>query len=334
VVMKCDLVLEGGGVKGIALVGAIEILEEAGYTFNRVAGTSAGAVVGALVAAGMPSSDLVALMRAVDYRRFQDESWSDALPIGKTVSLIAEQGIYEGTYLRDWLADALAGCGVRTFGDLAYEDAALDLPPEQRFRLVVMASDLCAGRLCRLPWDYPAHYQRQAAGQGVADAVRASMSIPFFYEPVRLERPAPQDEAVLVDGGVLSNFPIDVFDRSNGAPRWPTFGLKLSARHASDVARFKVHDTVGMMRALVGTMVSSHDQMHIADEDVVARTIFIDTAGVNSTNFDLDDETAERLYQSGRAAAQAFLATWDWEAYKAKYRKSRAKVGAGAPRRK
>ena len=86
-VMKCDLVLEGGGVKGIALVGAIEILDEAGYTFNRVAGTSAGAVVGALVAAGMPSSDLVALMRAVDYRRFQDESWSDMIQLWSSYNL-------------------------------------------------------------------------------------------------------------------------------------------------------------------------------------------------------------------------------------------------------
>lgn len=328
-VKKCDLVLEGGGVKGIALVGAIEILEKAGYTFNRVAGTSAGAVVGSLVAAGMPSSDLVALMRAVDYRRFQDESWGDTLPFGKTISLLLEQGIYEGKYLHNWLADALASCGVRTFGDLSYSDDALDLPPEQRFRLVVMASDLCEGRLCRLPWDYPGLYQRDAGGQTVADAVRASMSIPFFYEPVRLDRPAHHDKAVLVDGGVLSNFPIDVFDRHNGEPRWPTFGLKLSARQPSDLPRFKVDDTVGMVRALIGTMVSAHDQMHVDDEEVVARTIFIDTAGVNSTNFDLDKATAERLYQSGRAAAQKFLEAWDWEAYKAKYRT----VGAGTSRR-
>ena len=50
--LRADLVLEGGGVKGIGLVGAIAVLEERGYLFNRVAGTSAGAIVGALVAAG------------------------------------------------------------------------------------------------------------------------------------------------------------------------------------------------------------------------------------------------------------------------------------------
>lgn len=49
--MFADLVLEGGGVKGIALVGAISVLEERGYEFQRVAGTSAGTIVGSLVAA-------------------------------------------------------------------------------------------------------------------------------------------------------------------------------------------------------------------------------------------------------------------------------------------
>ena len=68
---KCDLVLEGGGVKGIALVGALSVLEEAGYRFERVAGTSAGAIVGSLVAAGIPAADLVDILKGLDYRRYR-----------------------------------------------------------------------------------------------------------------------------------------------------------------------------------------------------------------------------------------------------------------------
>ena len=70
---KADLVLEGGGVKGIALVGAVAVLEEHGYEFNRIAWTSAGAIVGALLAAGMPTADMVGIMRSIDYTRFQDK---------------------------------------------------------------------------------------------------------------------------------------------------------------------------------------------------------------------------------------------------------------------
>lgn len=314
----CDLVLEGGGVKGIALVGAIEVLEQAGYTFKRVAGTSAGAIVGSLVAAGLPASELVELLRGIDYRRFQDESWSDHLPLGRALSLIIEQGVYEGDYLRTWLNERLAAHDVHTFADLPYEDDALSLGPAQRFRLVVMASDISHGRLSRLPWDYPDRYDLDPGSQPVADAVRASMSIPFFYEPMRLK--GSHGTSVLVDGGVLSNFPIDVFDRTDGAPRWPTFGIKLSGRPGSQRQRFEVNDTVDLVRALVGTMVSAHDLIHIDDPAVIERTIFIDTLGVSTTDFDLDRATANRLYDNGRSAATRFLESWDWKAYRARRR--------------
>ena len=60
------------------------------------------------------------------------------------------------------------------------------------------------------------------------------MSIPFFYEPVRFTGRDDQGKEVqsyMVDGGMLSNFPIEVFDRTDGKPpRWPTFGIKLSAQ--------------------------------------------------------------------------------------------------------
>src|ERR1700722_2472503 len=79
-----NLVLEGGGVKGIGLVGAISVLEEHGYTFARVAGTSAGAIVGALVAAGFTSPELHQLMGTLDYTKFRDpSSWARVFPLFK-----------------------------------------------------------------------------------------------------------------------------------------------------------------------------------------------------------------------------------------------------------
>src|SRR5439155_22563796 len=101
--MDADLVLEGGGVKGIGLVGAISILEERGYAFHRVAGTSAGAIVGALLASGMDAASLQALMREVDYTKFQDPSFLDHIrPIGEVFTLFLEKGIFKGDYLKQW----------------------------------------------------------------------------------------------------------------------------------------------------------------------------------------------------------------------------------------
>jgi NTE family protein len=91
---------------------------------------------------------------------------------------LTQQGIYEGTYLTKWLAEILEPRGVRTFNDLRYGDAGTALPPEQRYRLVVTASDVSTGRLRRLPWDYPA-LGYEPGNVPVVDAVRTSMSIPF-----------------------------------------------------------------------------------------------------------------------------------------------------------
>src|SRR5215469_9014665 len=86
--MFADLVLEGGGVKGIALVGAISVLEERGYEFRRVAGTSAGAIVGSLVAAKADAAKLQEIMRGVDYTRFQDGPLWTELFLGRALSLL------------------------------------------------------------------------------------------------------------------------------------------------------------------------------------------------------------------------------------------------------
>jgi NTE family protein len=180
-----DLVLEGGGVKGIGLVGAYRELADAGYRVRRVAGTSAGAIVGALIAAGAPPEALTQTMREIDYRRFEDKGFLDHFGVaGRGLSVLFEKGIYEGAYLRDWLHGLLSDVGAATFGDLRItDDPDSSLPPERAYRLVVLTSDVSRGRLVRLPWDYP-RYGLDPDEQFVADAVRASMSIPIFYEPV------------------------------------------------------------------------------------------------------------------------------------------------------
>jgi NTE family protein len=328
--MKCDLVLEGGGVKGIALVGAVDVLEEHGYEVQRVAGTSAGSIVGALVAAGFTAQERRSLMQSVDYCRFKDKSLLDRLPGGRLVSLLTEQGIYEGTYLRTWLSDQLATREIRTFSDLRVIDTGAAPSPAYPSRLLVMASDITHGRLRCLPTDYPAIGVPDPGAVAVADAVRASMSIPFFYEPVKLPGEGGRP-TVLVDGGMLSNFPVAVFDRKDGrTPRWPTFGIKLSARAGSQARPVKDFGISSMVKAMISTMTGFFDSMHLDDPSVVARTVFVDTMRVKSTDFDLDDRTRDALYANGRAAAEKFLSTWDFDAYVATYRTPAEAQPAGA----
>ncbi len=304
-----DLVLEGGGVKGIGLVGAISVLEEHGMVFSRVAGASAGAIVGSLVAGGMAAIQLQELMTALDYTRFRDDTRLDHLPIlGKGLSIWLEHGIYAGDYFHGWIREQLTGLGVNTFADLYAADPGSSLPANEQYKLVVMTSDVSRGRLLRLPWDYTVD-GIEANRQTVADAVRASMSIPFFYRPVTLDIPGAAP-SVLVDGGMLSNFPVDTFDRTDGKPpRWPTIGIKLSAQQVPDQIEHVVKGDLSLALGMLGTMQSWHDQMHLNDPTVLRRTIFVDTFGVNATDFSIDKSTQQRLFESGRTAAERFLAS-------------------------
>jgi len=95
--LNADLVLEGGGVKGIALAGAVAVLEERGYRFHKVAGTSAGAIVGALVAAGAPGKRLREIMDDLDYHKFRDPSLVGRLgPLGVAAEICVPQRLVPG----------------------------------------------------------------------------------------------------------------------------------------------------------------------------------------------------------------------------------------------
>jgi NTE family protein len=313
---KVDLVLEGGGVKGIGLVGAVLKLSESGYAFPRVAGTSAGAIVAALVAAhqvaGKPLSNLETIMASVDYNKFMDEGRLEGVTgdFGKIVELLLHMGIAKGDYLVEWLGNELAELGVHTFADLAISDAddpGTGLPADQRFRLVVHTSDISRGALVRLPWDYP-YYGKHPAEMRVVDAVRASMSIPFFFRPVSF--PTPNGKVTWVDGGMLSNFPITVFDRTDGKPqRWPTWGVKLSARPAAVQVDQPAGNDFQLAKSCLQTLLTGWDRYHLDDEDVTARTVFVDCASTSSTNFAITAAEQQQLFESGRSAATSFLAS-------------------------
>ncbi|MDI9979422.1 patatin-like phospholipase family protein [Rhodococcus sp. IEGM 1307] len=159
--------------------------------------------------------------------------------------------------------------------------------------------------------------------------MRASMSIPFFYKPVRWDT-ASGEKSWLVDGGLLSNFPIDVFDAPSGTtPRWPTIGIKLSAR--PDAAQGTINTVTGLRTmglAILNTLTGFYDRMHLGDASVADRTIFVDTGRVKSTDFDLTEENQDMLYENGRAAAKLFLdgdgtdkhTGWNFEHYVATHR--------------
>lgn len=328
-----DLVLEGGGVLGIAHVGAVAAFEEEGYSFVKVAGASGGAIVGALVAAGMPAVDMKRAMKNVKWKEFADPGLLDRLGlVGKGASLLLEDGVYEGERLRRWLGGLLLEHGVETFADLPIDhnpEPATVPEAGREFRLVVTVADLTRGELVRLPWDYRDCFATEPASRRVVDAVRASAAVPFFYEPVRL-RNTDDAESVLVDGGVLQNFPIEIFDRTDDQlPRWPTFGVKLISQRPAEFGLLPSHlallrrGPVKLLESLIGTMIAGQDRARLDLPWISERTVEVDTGQLAPLDFDAVDtnpELREGLYESGYEAGKKFLRGWDFEVYKKTFR--------------
>ncbi len=321
---KCDAVFEGGGVKGAGLVGAIAVTEENGFEFVNVAGTSAGAIVAALVAAGYRASELNDIMKSLDYSKFKDEGLLDKIPfLGKVLSLGFEKGIYEGAYVEKWLRQRLEAKGKHTFRDLILEEYKDS--PQYRYKLQVIAADISRGQLLVLPRDIK-DYGLDPDDFEITRAVRMSMSIPYFFEPVTLKHQETGEVSYIVDGGVLSNFPIYLFDDRSPNPPWPTFGY-LPAEDPDVVGARVSHKIIGpltLFAALFSTMMEAHDRMYIKN-GAFARTIMIPTMGVKTTEFDLSPERADLLYESGATAAREFFQTWNFDTYKATFRQRTAR---------
>jgi NTE family protein len=94
--------MKGGGVKGIAYVGALQVLEEYGYHFDHFVGTSAGAISAALLAVGYSPKELGEILAKTDFREFKDGWLPLSLPL-----LPFRKGLYRGETFRIWLENYL-----------------------------------------------------------------------------------------------------------------------------------------------------------------------------------------------------------------------------------
>lgn len=296
---NADAVFEGGGVKGIALAGAIQVAERKGVKWKSVGGTSAGAITACLLAAGYTADELVQILtREMDFNKFMDEDFVDKIPlIGKMASALFEKGIYEGDYFEDWMHQKLAAKGKEHFKDF--------MDSEGKSRLKLIASDVTRRKMLVLPDDLPSYMRRKFS---VAHAARMSMSIPYFFEPVVQRFPAEQGvmkKSYIVDGGMLSNYPVWLFDaETKDQARWPTFGFKLMEPESDEPSPSKWPHEYAL--SLITTMMEAHDKAYI-DEVNFDRTIGIPTMGIQTTQFDISDADKALLIRAGQEAAIKFF---------------------------
>jgi NTE family protein len=308
---RCDLVLGGGGVRGAAHIGALTALEESGYGVVRAAGASAGAIAGSFAVAGVPATTLRELFEQLDLTRFV---FSDVVARFRTrrgVGRLVERWADDDAEPLTWLTEILAEQGIKTFGDLKVTDEEATDPPERRYRLVVRCLDILQRRVVRLPWDY-ARYGLDPDAQSVAEAVRASMSIPLVYDPVRIGGDHGRPAGLLIDGGLTSGFPVTVLDRQDGAtPRWPTFGVRLLPRPPANGE--VPSGGVALARMVVDALLDSSDLLEPLTACDERRTVRIDLS--ETRQLDLVGEQDDDVFRDGHHAMMEFLRSWDLETY-------------------
>lgn len=304
--MKIDAVFEGGGMRGIGIVGAINYMEKEGCEFQRVAGSSAGAVIAALIAAGYSSRKIRKMLVEISFLKFMDKDKLQRLPfLGKPLGIIKEKSLYSGDYLESFMDNLLKHSGISKFKDV-YENG--------EYKLKIIASDITNKKALIIPDDLP-NYGIDPMEFSIAKAVRMSCSIPFYFKPVQLN--TPKGIAYIVDGGITSNFPLAIFD-VNSIPRWPTIGFRFDITDSTKNLH-QSNDSLSFLLILAQTMFKKSTSEYLNDENLI-RSVIIPTYDVLPTDFNLSKETAIYLYKSGYISAKKFLANWDFEEYINKYR--------------
>jgi len=311
-----NLVLEGGGIRGIAYTGAIKELEAHGITdsLHNIAGTSVGAVAAALMSVGYTADELKQLMFGLKVQTFND---GRGIFIGGQRRTRKLFGWYRGDALEEWvgqLVKARTGSEHTTFTQLH----VLALKDHRFKDLYVTATNLSQQRAETFSYlTYP--------DMEIKTAVRTSISVPLYFSAVfldsnghRLRKPSPQDRyGIFVDGGILANYPLGLFDTSatgNYKTNDRTLGLKLERPEQigyfdaanRDIAPYEIRNFSGYIAALYNLIIEklNRDQA-FRHEDY--RTIYISTSNMNPRVRHITTAQKELLYDNGRQAAQKFF---------------------------
>lgn len=347
-----DVVFEGGGAKGSAFVGAFTALKAAGHSTRRLIGTSAGAITATLLAAGYSAEEMLAAVneklngkprfatfmdhpKASDFSQEQRDA-SDTMRVLQTVrlpviagrellkllldtplyptlfSIVECGGVFAGNAFLAWLTEKLAAKGV------AATDTFTTFFDRKKVDLSVVASDTTDMEMLVLN-------RRTAPNVPITWAVRMSMSIPLIWREVvwqdawGLYRGRKKTGNIIVDGGVLSNFPIRLINES--VPEImgdtdPSAALNLGLLLDEGMAvpgitpappplPLQESRVVQRLSRLMDTMMGAQDNDEIRQH--ASEICRLPVKGYGTTEFDMPDAKLKALVDAGRDAVVAHL---------------------------
>lgn len=292
-----NFVFCGGGSRGIALGGALSYLEKYNLTnqIKRVAGSSAGAIVAGAFAVGYKGSEINAILQNTNFETFMDHHSNVFYDTCDFFRFIRDFGFFKGDVFESWYGNLL---GKKTGNaDITF----LEIYERYGKELVVTGTCLNTSET------HYYHYKKYP-NMLVRKAVRISMSIPGIFAACK----EPETGNIMVDGGVLNNYPIWVFDgkyigdpdvTDDDVAKSKTLGFKLmSSQEKDDYKLYHAHAPINNIKqyveALINSMLIQIERAYIRP-GYWEKTVPIATFNVSSFNFDLDSKTKNELIQSG-----------------------------------
>lgn len=313
-----NLVFKGGGVRGIAYMGALESLEKMGILENieRVAGSSAGAIAATLSCFRLPVSETIKLFDSLDLAKVpqtgdQKSGVRNLQPFKNAENikrLVENYGWYSSIFFHEWIGEIIAsqceGDARATFSDFN----------SRKFRdLYIVTSNLSRKQTEIFSFETTPHV-------AVADAVRMSMSIPLFFEAVQFDGTKFGKGDYYLDGGLFDNYPLHMFDQPRFAQRnpfyrnginWETLGLFLNSEvkknNIESLSPENLYEFLDLtVRSFYDTYSLSNLDKNLVDQK---RSVMIDDCGVSSLQFELKlgCELYQGLFESGKNAVLNFL---------------------------
>ena len=313
-----NIVFEGAGMRGLAYGGVVSSLEQHGIIddIEKVGGTSAGAIIALLISLDYNSEELTSIIYNTKFRKFNDGKF---IFIGGISRTMKRYGWYRGEKFSEWLGNLIeekTGNPEITFEQLherGYKDLYLTATCLNRQQLVILSRKT-----------YP--------NMKIKDAVRVSMSVPLYYQAVFVDRAGnifskPVDGKkldVMVDGGIIGNFPIQIFDRVINdslsqqvrIPNYETLGVRIDSdlqiqqdSTSRKLAEYPIEDFQDYIQAFYVMVIENLNRQHLTKMDW-DRTISISSVGVGPKVKKLSKDQKERLISSGIQSTDKYLKTY------------------------
>lgn len=324
-----NLVFEGGGILGIAYLGVLDYLYHNSLMehVTRVAGNSAGAITACITSFNLPFDNLKDIADTLDYKKIPQKTEIEELKwIPEEVKEILERlfgdincmfrlanqyGWYSTEYFYSWIKEVIANqfdsnkkLPPYTFAD--FKNTSIHKNQIPFLDLYIVGTNLSM-KTCEI-FSY-----ETTPDMEVAEAVRISMSIPLVFEAVKsdLNKEGSSKINIFCDGGVLNNYPIQLFDIIEYNTH-PYYGINLDTlgvRFLSDVKYTKIDNLLDYIRSLLYTSIFLQQEYYENNPINKERTIDIDPGGINPFNFNisLHDETYEFLYAQGYESVMDFF---------------------------